>query len=345
MADFIAACTSYATHGEPMIPFYIFYSMFGWQRTADQMWQLADQLGKGFIVGATAGRTTLTGEGLQHADGHSHLIASTNPASLNYDPAFAYEIAVIVKDGLRRMYGEKPEDVFYYMTVYNEPKVQPAMPEGVEEGILKGLYRFNTAADLAEAAPAADAPKIQLMASGTAIHWILEAQKLLAADWNVAADVWSATSWGELRRDALECDEALLRGELRTPYVTRALEGVSRPGARRLRLDASGPGPDQPVGRAGLHLAGHGRLRPVRHPRRRPPPLRCRRPVDRGGRAGAARPPRRSTGVLRQGGPGALRPVRPRARAHTAKGRCPPRQGGRTPAFRRMRGGGAGVEP
>ena len=154
MADFIAAATSYATHGEPMIPFYIFYSMFGWQRTGDQMWQLADQLGKGFIVGATAGRTTLTGEGLQHADGHSHLIASTNPASLNYDPAFAYEIAVIVKDGLRRMYGPEAENVFYYLTVYNEPKPQPAMPEGVEEGILKGLYRFK------EGTPAsADAPR------------------------------------------------------------------------------------------------------------------------------------------------------------------------------------------
>ncbi|MFJ7165924.1 pyruvate dehydrogenase (acetyl-transferring), homodimeric type [Streptomyces globosus] len=233
MADFIAAATSYATHGETMIPFYIFYSMFGWQRTGDQMWQLADQLGKGFIVGATAGRTTLTGEGLQHADGHSHLIAATNPASLNYDPAFAYEIAVIVKDGLKRMYGEPTpgvdSDVFYYLTVYNEPKPQPAMPEGVEEGIVKGLYRFNTAADLGDAAPAADAPKIQLMASGTAIHWILEAQRLLAADWNVAADVWSATSWGELRRDALEADEALLRGEERTPYVTRVLEGAPGP--------------------------------------------------------------------------------------------------------------------
>ncbi|AXE26107.1 pyruvate dehydrogenase (acetyl-transferring), homodimeric type [Streptomyces globosus] len=233
MADFIAAATSYATHGETMIPFYIFYSMFGWQRTGDQMWQLADQLGKGFIVGATAGRTTLTGEGLQHADGHSHLIAATNPASLNYDPAFAYEIAVIVKDGLRRMYGEPTpgvdSDVFYYLTVYNEPKPQPAMPEGVEEGIVKGLYRFNTAADLGDAAPAADAPRIQLMASGTAIHWILEAQRLLAAEWNVAADVWSATSWGELRRDALEADEALLRGEERTPYVTRVLEGAPGP--------------------------------------------------------------------------------------------------------------------
>ncbi|MGW0313652.1 pyruvate dehydrogenase (acetyl-transferring), homodimeric type [Streptomyces flavidovirens] len=224
MADFIAASTSYATHGEPMIPFYIFYSMFGWQRTADQMWQLGDQLGRGFIVGATAGRTTLTGEGLQHADGHSHLIASTNPASLNYDPAFAYEIAVIVKDGLRRMYGPEAENVFYYLTVYNEPKPQPTMPEGVEEGIVKGLYRFKEAANATD-----ESPRIQLLGSGTAIHWALEAQELLAADWDVAADVWSATSWGELRREALECDEALLRGETRTPYVTRALEGAPGP--------------------------------------------------------------------------------------------------------------------
>ncbi|MFC9749259.1 pyruvate dehydrogenase (acetyl-transferring), homodimeric type [Streptomyces niveus] len=228
MADFIAAATSYATHGETMIPFYIFYSMFGWQRTGDQMWQLADQLGKGFIVGATAGRTTLTGEGLQHADGHSHLLAATNPASLNYDPAFAYEVAVIVKDGLRRMYGQaapgEDSDVFYYLTVYNEPMPQPAMPEGVEEGIVKGLYRFK------EGVPAkADAPRLQLLASGTAIHWVLEAQELLAAEWGVTADVWSATSWGELRREALECDEALLRGEQRTPYVTRALDGAQGP--------------------------------------------------------------------------------------------------------------------
>ncbi|WP_406389536.1 pyruvate dehydrogenase (acetyl-transferring), homodimeric type [Streptomyces sp. NBC_00887] len=224
MADFIAAATSYATHGETMIPFYIFYSMFGWQRTGDQMWQLADQLGKGFIVGATAGRTTLTGEGLQHADGHSHLIASTNPASLNYDPAFAYEVAVIVKDGLRRMYGPEAENVFYYLTVYNEPKQQPAMPEGVEEGIVKGLYRFK------EGTPTtADAPRVQLLGSGTAIHWVLKAQELLSADWGVTADVWSATSWGELRRDALEADEALLRGEQQVPYVTQVLSGAPGP--------------------------------------------------------------------------------------------------------------------
>ncbi|MFH8288076.1 pyruvate dehydrogenase (acetyl-transferring), homodimeric type [Streptomyces sp. NPDC018059] len=232
MADFIAASTSYATHGEAMIPFYIFYSMFGWQRTADQMWQLGDQLGRGFLVGATAGRTTLTGEGLQHADGHSPVIAATNPAALTYDPAFAYEIAAIVKEGLRRMYGEAHEgedqNVFYYLTVYNEPMPQPAKPAGVDEGIVRGLYRFNTA-ESAGLAPAANAARIQLLGSGTAIHWTLKAQKMLAEEWGVAADVWSATSWTELRRDALEADEALLRGEERIPYIRTALEGAQGP--------------------------------------------------------------------------------------------------------------------
>ncbi|NJP31807.1 pyruvate dehydrogenase (acetyl-transferring), homodimeric type [Micromonospora thermarum] len=228
MADFTAAATSYATHGEPMIPFYVFYAMFGWQRTADQMWALADQLGRGFLIGATAGRTTMTGEGLQHADGHSHLIASTNPAAIAYDPGFAYEVAVIVRDGLRRMYGPDAENVFYYLTVYNEAKVQPPMPPGkaVEEGILKGLYRFREA-DARELA--ADAPRLQLLASGTAVHWALEAQRLLASDWSVAADVWSATSWSELRRDALDCDAAQLKGEERIPYVTRVLDGAPGP--------------------------------------------------------------------------------------------------------------------
>ncbi|WP_419994281.1 pyruvate dehydrogenase (acetyl-transferring), homodimeric type [Streptomyces boninensis] len=225
MADFTAAGTAYATHGEPMIPFYIFYSMFGWQRTADQMWAFADQLGRGFLIGATAGRTTMTGEGLQHADGHSPLIASTNPAALAYDPAFAFEVGAIVKDGLRRMYGENAEDIFYYLTVYNEPKVQPALPEGVsEEAIVKGLYRFK---ESEHSAP--DAPRIQLLASGTAIHWILEAQQLLANEWGVSADVWSTPSWSELRREALSCDAAQLRGEDRVPYVTRALEGAPGP--------------------------------------------------------------------------------------------------------------------
>ncbi|MEV6681931.1 hypothetical protein AB0N09_34415 [Streptomyces erythrochromogenes] len=223
MASFAAAATSYATHGEPMIPFYIFYAMFGWQRTADQMWALADQLGRGFLVGATAGRTTMTGEGLQHADGHSHLIASTNPAAVAYDPAFAYEIAVIVREGLRRMYGPDPQDVFYYLTVYNEVRPQPPMPAepGVEEGIVRGLYRFREADTSGLAAPV---PRLQLLTSGTAVHWVLEAQELLAEEWGVAADVWSATSWSELRRDALECDAARLRQEEeRVPYVTRVL--------------------------------------------------------------------------------------------------------------------------
>ncbi|MEU3735900.1 MULTISPECIES: pyruvate dehydrogenase (acetyl-transferring), homodimeric type [unclassified Streptomyces] len=232
MADFIAASSSYATHGEAMIPFYIFYSMFGWQRTADQMWQLGDQLGRGFLVGATAGRTTLTGEGLQHADGHSPVIAATNPAAMSYDPAFAYEVAAIVKDGLRRMYGEaapgEDQNVFYYLTVYNEPMPQPAKPAGVDEGIIKGLYRFNTA-ETAGLSPAANASRIQLIGSGTAIHWTLAAQKMLAEEWGVAADVWSATSWTELRRDALEADEAILRGEERIPYVRSALEGAQGP--------------------------------------------------------------------------------------------------------------------
>ncbi|MER7818478.1 pyruvate dehydrogenase (acetyl-transferring), homodimeric type [Streptomyces sp. NPDC096153] len=225
VAEFTAAATSYATHGEPMIPFYIFYAMFGFQRTGDQFWALADQLGRGFVIGATAGRTTMTGEGLQHADGHSHLLASTNPAVVSYDPAFAYEIAVIVREGLRRMYGEQPEDVFYYLTVYNESKQQPPMPSGpsVEEGILRGMYPYR------EAKPGGTGPRIQLLASGTAIHWALEAQDLLRTRWGVQADVWSVTSWTELRRDALGADEARLRGEPRVPYVARALSGAPGP--------------------------------------------------------------------------------------------------------------------
>ncbi|WP_406431224.1 pyruvate dehydrogenase (acetyl-transferring), homodimeric type [Streptomyces sp. NBC_00631] len=225
MAEFTAAATSYATHGEPMIPFYMFYAMFGFQRTGDQFWALADQMGRGFVIGATAGRTTMTGEGLQHADGHSHLLASANPAAVSYDPAFAYEIAVIVREGLRRMYGARPEDVFYYLTVYNEPKRQPAMPTGpgVEEGILRGMYRFR------QAEPREAGPRIQLLASGTAIHWVLEAQELLDSQWGVQADVWSVTSWTELRRDALSADSARLRGEERVPYVTAALSGTPGP--------------------------------------------------------------------------------------------------------------------
>jgi pyruvate dehydrogenase E1 component len=232
-ASLIAAGSSYATHGEHTIPVYIFYSMFGFQRTGDQFWQMADQLGRGFVLGATAGRTTLTGEGLQHADGHSHLIASTNPAVVAYDPAFAFEISHIVQDGLRRMYGssaEHPhgEDVFYYVTVYNEPYQQPAEPAGIDtEGILKGLYRYAAAPD-----GPADRPKAQILASGVGVTWALRAQQMLADEWGVAADVWSATSWTELRREALACDEhALLNPEeeARVPYVTQILVQTEGP--------------------------------------------------------------------------------------------------------------------
>ncbi|HEX3897921.1 MAG TPA: pyruvate dehydrogenase (acetyl-transferring), homodimeric type [Mycobacteriales bacterium] len=234
MASVIAAGSAYATHGVPMIPIYVFYSMFGFQRTGDLMWAMADQLANGFLLGATAGRTTLNGEGLQHEDGHSLLLASTNPACVAYDPAFAYEVATITKDALRRMYGEEREDIFYYLTVYNEPKPQPAMPDqpDIEAKILRGIYRFATAP---EVAGNGDAPRAQLLASGTAIHWALDAQQLLAKDWGVAADVWSVTSWNELRRDALTCDShnrlrAAGTGEgHRTPYITEALDGTTGP--------------------------------------------------------------------------------------------------------------------
>ena len=231
-ASLIAAGTAYATHGQPMIPFYIFYSMFGFQRTGDQFWQLADQLGRGFVLGATAGRTTLTGEGLQHADGHSPLLASTNPAVVAYDPAYAYEIAHIVRSGLDRMYGssrEHPhgEDVFYYLTIYNEPIFQPAEPENVDvEGILRGLHRVATAS------VAPGRPRAQILASGIAVPWALRAKLLLDRDWGVDADVWSVTSWNELRREALMADERnYLNPELdpRTPYVTAKLADAAGP--------------------------------------------------------------------------------------------------------------------
>ncbi len=224
-ASLIAAGSSYATHGEPLIPVYVFYSMFGFQRTGDQFWQMGDQLARGFVLGATAGRTTLTGEGLQHADGHSQLLASTNPACVAYDPAFGFEIAHIVQDGLRRMYGENSEDVFYYLTVYNEPIQHPAEPENIDaEGILKGLYRFRSGE--AGAIPA------QILASGVAVPWALEAQRILAEEWNVRADVWSATSWNELRRDAVEAERHNLlhpEEEQLVPYVTSKLQDSQGP--------------------------------------------------------------------------------------------------------------------
>ena len=224
-AAFTAVGTSYATHGIQMVPIYIFYSMFGFQRTADYLWAAADQMTRGFLIGATAGRTTLTGEGLQHADGHSHLLAATNPAVVAYDPAYVYELTHIVKDGLRRMYGDQPENVYYYLTVYNEPMVQPPEPENVDvEGILRGMHRISEGSG--------DGPRAQLLASGVGVPWALEAQELLRDDWGVVADVWSVTSWNELRRDGLACDEHNFlhpQEEPRTAYVTQRLADTQGP--------------------------------------------------------------------------------------------------------------------
>ncbi|MBT7802852.1 MAG: pyruvate dehydrogenase (acetyl-transferring), homodimeric type, partial [Microbacteriaceae bacterium] len=227
-AAFTAMGTSYSTHGEPMVPIYVFYSMFGFQRTGDAMWAAGDQMARGFIMGATAGRTTLTGEGLQHADGHSPLLASTNPAVVTYDPAYSYELAHIVKAGLERMYGGTHPDpnVMYYLTIYNEPMVQPEEPENLDvEGVLRGLYLL---------APGTHTGGIEatILASGVGVRWALEAQELLAKDWGVNASVWSVTSWNELRRDGVAAHRHnfLYPNEpAQVPYVTSKLEGAAGP--------------------------------------------------------------------------------------------------------------------
>ncbi len=227
-AAFTATGTSYATHGEPMVPIYVFYSMFGFQRTGDAMWAAGDQMARGFIMGATAGRTTLTGEGLQHADGHSPLLASTNPAVITYDPAYSYEIAHIVKAGLERMYGGNHPDpnVMYYLTIYNEPMVQPDEPEGLDvEGLLKGIY-------LLKKGSLQGGPTATILASGVGMAWALEAQELLAKDWSVNADVYSVTSWNELRRDGVEAERHnFLHPDqsAKVPYVTQKLSDAQGP--------------------------------------------------------------------------------------------------------------------
>ena len=224
MASFTAAGTAYTNYGVEMIPFFIYYSMFGFQRVGDQIWAFADARGKGFMCGGTAGRTTLSGEGLQHQDGHTIVHASTVPTCATYDPAYAYEIAVIVQDGIRRMYQEQ-EDLFYYLTLYNENYPMPAMPEGLNpEGILKGIYRFKPAAKGNAA--------VQLFGSGPILNEALRAQEMLAEKYGVAADVWSATSYNELRRDALEVERwNRLHPDQpeRKPYIVNALEGAKGP--------------------------------------------------------------------------------------------------------------------
>jgi pyruvate dehydrogenase E1 component len=224
MASFTAAGTSYATHGEYTIPVYLFYSMFGLQRTGDLFWAFGDARGRGFAIGATAGRTTLNGEGLQHQDGHSHVLASTIPNLVTYDPAFAYEVAMIVKNGLHRMY-QKGEDLFYYLTVYNENIIHPPMPGDVEEGIIRGLYLFRPA-------PRKLKNHVQLLGSGSIMQCVLQAQTLLAEKFQISSDVWSATSYPQLRNEALSADRwNRLHPESnpRMPHVQKVLGNVPGP--------------------------------------------------------------------------------------------------------------------
>ena len=227
LAAFTSVGTSYATHGEPLIPIYIFYSMFGFQRTGDAIWAAADQMTRGFMIGATAGRTTLTGEGLQHADGHSHLLAATNAAVLSYDPAYGYEIAHIVEAGITRMFGgEHPDpNVMYYLTVYNEPMKQPAEPENVDiDGIVRGIHRVSVAP--------AGGHSAQIMASGVAVPWAIEAQQILSEQWGVSADVWSVTSWSELNRDGVAAERQNFLHPDQPPqeaYLAKKLADVQGP--------------------------------------------------------------------------------------------------------------------
>ncbi len=218
MASWIAAGTAYSHSGEPMLPFYIFYSMFGFQRVADLIWNAADCQARGFLLGATAGRTTLSGEGLQHEDGQSQIYAATIPTCRAYDPTYGYEVAVIVEDGVRRMMAEG-DNGFYYITIYNENYAQPAMPVGAEEGIRRGLYRLRTST-------VEDKPRVQLVGSGSILRQVLEAAERLEAEFGVAADVWSATSFGELRKEGIECDRWNLLHPTETPrqpWVTQQL--------------------------------------------------------------------------------------------------------------------------
>ena len=219
MGSWAAAATSYSVNDVPMIPFYIYYSMFGFQRTGDMAWAAGDLRARGFLVGGTAGRTTLNGEGLQHEDGHSHILANTIPSCISYDPTYGYELAVIVQDGINRMYGEKQEDVFYYLTTMNENYKQPAMPEGVEEGILKGIYKLDTV-------DAANDYKVKLLGSGTILEQVRQAADILASEYGVKSDVYSVTSFNELAREAQDVERYNLLHpdeEDRTPYLTTVL--------------------------------------------------------------------------------------------------------------------------
>ncbi|MBV8554920.1 MAG: pyruvate dehydrogenase (acetyl-transferring), homodimeric type, partial [Planctomycetaceae bacterium] len=210
MSSWIAAATSYSTSDTPMIPFYLFYSIFGFQRIGDLAWAAGDMRSRGFLIGGTAGRTTLNGEGLQHEDGHSHLISAIVPNCISYDPTFSYEVAVVIQDGLRRMY-EQQEDVYYYITVMNENYEHPAMPDGVAGSIIKGMYLFK------EGRVGKEAPRVQLLGSGTILREVIAAADLLYDDFGVVADVWSAPSFTELRREAIDVERWNMLHPTETP--------------------------------------------------------------------------------------------------------------------------------
>jgi pyruvate dehydrogenase E1 component len=225
ISSWIAAATSYSSNNVPMIPFYIYYSMFGFQRVGDLIWAAGDMRARGFLIGGTAGRTTLNGEGLQHEDGHSHLISATIPNCVSYDPTFAYELAVIIQDGLRRMVHQQ-EDVFYYVTAMNENYQHPAMPEGAEVGILKGMYLFR------DGGGEPDGPRVQLLGSGTILREVIAAADLLASDFGVAADIWSCPSFTELRREGLDVERWNLLHPTESPrksHVETCLSGRQGP--------------------------------------------------------------------------------------------------------------------
>jgi pyruvate dehydrogenase E1 component len=225
MCDWMAAASSYSTHDVPMIPFFIFYSMFGFQRFGDFAWAAGDMRCRGFLLGGTAGRTTLNGEGLQHEDGQSQVYASTIPNCISYDPTFSYEVAVIVQDGLRRMYAEQ-QDVYYYITVMNENYQHPAMPEGAEASIIKGMYRFGGGDAKAKA------PRVQLLGSGTIFREVIAAADLLRSDWGVESDLWSCPSFTELARDgrAVERNNMLHPNEKpELSHLERCLGGTKGP--------------------------------------------------------------------------------------------------------------------
>ncbi len=285
MCDWMAAATSYSTHGVPMIPFYIFYSMFGFQRVGDLAWAAGDMRCRGFLLGGTAGRTTLNGEGLQHEDGQSQVYAATVPNCVSYDPTFSYEVAVIVQDGLRRMYAEQ-QDVYYYLTVMNENYRHPEMPAGAAPSIIKGMHLFAAG----DTKP--KAPRVQLLGSGTIFREVIAAADLLRADWGVESDLWSCPSFNELARDGRAVGAAQpAEPDAETPHVAR--RGLprrhDRAGDCRDRLRARVRRADPRVRAATLLRARHRRLRPLGHAREAAPFLRGRPLVRDGGRLEGAR--------------------------------------------------------